>query len=307
MATPLAGLLEDDPDLTGIFRFDRQRWSSTLRWHEAIQSLFEIRSHRFDWVIDLQGLLRSGVVAWLSGSEFRAGVEDLREGAPAFYDLAVARPTPETHAVEWYLEVLRRLGVPTGRRFEWIPSRQGIQAAVRQKWPVNGGLWVGFQPGARWTNKRWPLEHYVVLARRLLAEFVDLRIAVLGGDDDTVLGEALASACGERCLDLTGRTSLAETIEWLRLCSLLVTNDTGPMHLAAAVRTPVVALFGPTNPHRTGPYGQIQSVVRTSIECAPCMKSTCRHDEPLACLTRLSPDIVFAAVQSRIQLPGGGQ
>ncbi len=303
VATPLAGLLEDDPDLTGVFRFDRKRWVSPFHWQEAMRSLLDMRSHRFDWVIDLQGLLRSGVVSWLSGGEFCVGVEDSREGAPAFYDLAVSRPSPQTHAVDWNLEVLRRVGVPTNRRFEWMPSRLGVQAKIRQKWMVNGFRWVGFQPGARWINKRWPLDHYAALATQLLREVEDLRIAVFGGEDDTDSGAALRKACGERCLDLTGRTLLSETVEWLRLCSVLVTNDTGPMHIAAAVGTPVVAVFGPTDPRRTGPYGQVEKVLRISIECAPCMKSTCNHEEPVACLTRLSPDAVFREVLARMESP----
>lgn len=300
VATPLAGLIEEDRDLTGIFRFDRKRWASPLRWHEALQSLSAMRSHRFDWVIDLQGLLRSGVVSWLSGGEFCVGVEDPREGAPAFYDLAVGRPSPSAHAVDWYLEVVRRIGVPTNRAFEWIPSRMGVQKTIREKWPVSGFRWVGLQPGARWMNKRWPIPHFVVLATRLLREFEDLRIVVFGGEDDRSLGQAIRQACGEKCLDLTGKTSLSETVEWLRLCSVLVTNDTGPMHMAAAVGTSVVGLFGPTDPHRTGPYGQIEKVMRIPIECAPCMKSTCAHEEPMACLARLSPDVAFGEVLARI-------
>ncbi len=300
IASPLAGLLEDDPDLSGIVRFDRHLWSSPRRWPEAFKGLARIRSQRFDWVIDLQGLLRSGIVSWLSGGEFCVGVDDRREGASAFYDLAVSRPASNLHAVDWYLEVLRQIGVPTQRRFEWIPCRPKIQEPLREKWMVNGWRWVGLQPGARWFNKRWPLSHYISFATALLREHGDVRLVLFGGGEDADLGCGIRQACGDRCLDLTGRTSLVETVEWLRLCSVLVTNDTGPMHIAAAVGTPVVALFGPTDPFRTGPYGQFDGIIRTSIDCVPCMKATCRNSESMACLTRLAPESVLKAVASRL-------
>jgi ADP-heptose:LPS heptosyltransferase len=93
-------------------------------------------------------------------------------------------------------------------------------------------------------------------------------------------------------------------VEWIRRCSLAVTNDTGPMHVAAALGKPVVALFGPTEPARTGPYGQLEHVLRLSLPCIPCQKATCHFAEPLACLTRLTPERVFAAVRVRLENPG---
>src|SRR5262249_7209052 len=115
----LAPLLEGDPDLTGVIPFDRGRWRSPWHWHEALRSLRRIRSLAFDWVIDLQSLLRSAAVAWLANGQRTIGLDDPREGAPGFYDLAVPRPTPQTHAVDWYLGVLPPLGVPVHHQFTW--------------------------------------------------------------------------------------------------------------------------------------------------------------------------------------------
>ena len=116
------------------------------------------------------------------------------------------------------------------------------------------------------------------------------------------LGQAVAEADRARCLDLTGRVSLPGMIEALRCVDLLVTNDTGPMHVAAALGKPVVALFGPTDPARTGPYGQVQFALRASQTpaCAPCLKPVCRHSESLACLNRITPAQVVSAVSSRL-------
>ena len=137
--------------------------------------------------------------------------------------------------------------------------------------------------------------------QRLAEDYGALRFAVLGSHNDAVLGQRIAGAAPKRCLDLTGRTSLAELIEWIRLSELMVTNDTGPMHLAAALGKPVVALFGPTEPRRTGPYGQIDRVIRlTSLPCAPCLKDTCAYEKPIECLRGISPAVVLAEVRRQL-------
>jgi len=213
----------------------------------------------------------------------------------------VSRPGYYTHAVDWYLEVLRHLGVPVHWDFTWLPERAQAQAAVREQWRPDSARWVALQPGARWSNKRWPVEHFVELVRRLTEDDGGLRFAILGGRDDAVLGERIARADPERCLDLTGRTSLPAMIEWIRLSELLVTNDTGPMHVAAALGKPVVALFGPTEPRRTGPYGQVNQVIKlTSLPCAPCLKDTCAYAKPFECLRGLPPAVVHAAVRRHL-------
>jgi ADP-heptose:LPS heptosyltransferase len=100
---------------------------------------------------------------------------------------------------------------------------------------------------------------------------------------------------------LTGQTSLLEMIEWIRLSELIVTNDTGPMHIGAALGKPVVAMFGPTNPNRTGPYGQIRQALRIPLPCSPCLKSTCAYEKPMECLRAITPQIVEQEVQRRLQ------
>ena len=150
----LAPLLLGDPDLAGLIPFERERWRSPMRWPEAWQSLQAIRGHCFDWVIDLQSLVRSGVVAWLANGKLTVGLDDAREGARGFYDIIVPRPSPQTHAVDWYLSVLSALGVPVHWDFEWLPERTAIAAAVREKWPSTGGRWLILQPGARLDSVR---------------------------------------------------------------------------------------------------------------------------------------------------------
>ena len=128
----------------------------------------------------------------------------------------------------------------------------------------------------------------------------DLRFAILGSKADADLGHAIAQVSPQRALDLTGQVSLPEMVEWIRLGELMITNDTGPMHVAAALGKPVVALFGPTEPRRTGPYGQLQNVLQLQLPCVPCLKDYCRYEKPLECLRALAPNAVIARVQQRL-------
>ena len=289
----LAPLLEGDPDLTGVVRFERQRWASPRHWPEMLRSLRWMRAQNFDWVIDLQCLARSGAFAWLANGQFLIGLDEVREGARGFSDVAIRRASFHTHAVDWYLAVLPRLGVPVHNHFTWLPERPAIAAAIQSKWQTDGARWIAIQPGARWENKRWPVEHFAELIRLLAKKFPDTRFAVLGTAENQSLGAVIARAEPLRCLNLCGQISLLEMVEWLRRCELMVTNDTGPMHVAAALGKPLVALFGPTGPRRTGPYGHLDSVLRIDLPCSPCLKSHCTYEKPDECLKAIFPAQVF--------------
>jgi lipopolysaccharide heptosyltransferase II len=192
------------------------------------------------------------------------------------------------------------LGLPAEGEFQWFPPRPAAAAAVRQKWPVGDGRWIIMQPGARWLNKRWPAEYFAELARLIGAAYPECRFAILGGADDRPLGEIITSAVPQKCLDLTGKLSLPEMVEWIRLSQLMISNDTGPMHVAAALDKPVIALMGPTEPRRTGPYRQTHHVLQMNLPCVPCLKSHCTYSKPLECLRGLPPAVVFEAVRSSL-------
>ena len=295
----LAPLLEGDPDLAGVVRFERKRWGKPRHWPEMLRSIRWLRAQNFDLVIDLQCLARSATFAWLANGKLLAGLDEIREGARGFYDLAAPRKSFHTHAVDWYLAVLPPLGVPVHKNFTWLPERPEIAAAVKHKWPDASPTpnWIALQPGARWLNKRWPAQHFAELVRALAGKFPAARFAILGGKDDQPLGATISQAAPERCLNLCGATSLPEMIEWVRRCDLLVTNDTGPMHVAAALGKPLVALFGPTEPRRTGPYGQLENVLRLDLPCSPCMSARCTFEKTDECLRALPPALVFERAQ----------
>jgi len=289
----LASLVDGDPDLAGIVRFERRRWASPANWHEVWHSVQWMRQQRFDLIIDLQCLLRSGFFGWFANGELFVGLDEPREGARGFYDIIVRRESFHTHALDWYLAVLKALNVPVHWNFEWLPERRAVSEEVKRKWQTESARWIVIQPGARWLNKRWPVENYSQLVRQIAAARPGVRFAIMGGKDDVQMGADIVKADAKRCLDLTGKISLPEMIEWIRLSEMMISNDTGPMHVAAALGKPVVAVFGPTEPRRTGPYGQLQNVVRIDLPCSPCLKSHCTYSKPMECLRGIPTEMVF--------------
>jgi lipopolysaccharide heptosyltransferase II len=300
----LVPLLADDPDLDGIVPFNRHGWGRPANLVKRFAELQAVREQSFDWIIDLQGLARSGLFAWLSRGKLCVGFDDSREGARGFYDFCVPGARLSAHAVDCYLKILRALDVPVHWNFEWLPPKPRAAEDVRRKWPVGAQRWVALLPGARWPNKRWPAGHFAGLAGKLAAAHPDLRFAALGTQADHDAGELIARSAPGRALNLTGKTSLPEMIEWVRLSDLIISNDTGPLHVAAALGKPVVAIFGPTDPRRTGPYGCQDGILQSRIPCVPCLSDRCANPLHLECLRLVTPELAFASANAALHAKG---
>jgi len=295
VAENLTALLDDDPDLDEVIPFERSKGfslSGILRWWGSI---IRIREQRYDLVIDLQGLLRSGSFAWLAGGARSVGLDLRREGAQMFYDVAVPRPADRPHAVDWYLDVAEELGLGSASSFDWIPKRASAAASVARMNSANAKRLVALVPGARWDNKRWPAEHFADVVGGISERHADVQFAVVGGAGDSGLAREIQRNTQTSVIDLTGQTSIPEMMEWLRVSHLVVTNDTGPMHIAAALGRPVVGVFGPTDPAQTGPYGDRVTILSSDLRCAPCLKSTCHWKVNMECLHSIKARDVVAA------------
>jgi lipopolysaccharide heptosyltransferase II len=298
ISAELSSLLESDPDLTGLFLFHRKKAESPFFWPSLAKEYRRMRRMGFTHVIDLQSLARSGITAWLANGEVTIGLDDPREGASTFYDIRVPRPSAHTHAVDWYLQVLRYFNIRPHFDFEWLPQRPAAVAKLQRE-----GLQADriiLNPGARWENKRWPAEYFRELIGLLSRRFPQTQLVLLGGKSDYQISEAIRNG-NHSTLDLTGRTNLWEMIEVIRGARVMVTNDTGPMHIGAAVGTPLVPIFGPTEPMRTGPYGQIERTLQGKLPCIPCMKPHCTFSKPLECLRMIGPEQVARVVAERLR------
>ena len=304
-AKPFTGLLEDHPRLEGVIPFDRKRygqaWWNPAAMRDLLGFLRDLRRHEFTLVLDLQGLLRTGLFARLSGARDRVGFAAARELAPLFYTERVAVPAPDMHSVDRYLLVARAVGLAAPKATDHLPVTPAARARARDML-AEAGLgrdepFVVVGADARWATKLWPAERYARVIDRVRAE-TGGRAVLVGGPDGRAVAGRIGEAAAEAPLDLVGRTTLKELVGLIAEARAMVTNDSGPMHVAAAVGTPTVAIFGPTNPDRTGPYGPGHRVMTADVPCRPCYKRQCvlGGTEALACMTGVTADEVAEAV-----------
>ena len=250
-----------------------------------------LRAPRFDTVIDLQGLLRSAVLSRLTGCPRRIGFADGREQSTLFYTETFDLPRHSMHAVDRYLALCGRLGaqVPAEPAFP-LPVRDAHRTRIVELLGdfAGGKPLVVVNPTAKWPSKRWPAGSFASVADTLTRR-CRAGIVLVGGPSETTIVSETASlmACGS--LDLSGRISIMELAALLERADLFLGNDSGPMHLASATRTPTVAVFGPTDPLRTGPYNRKAAVVRAQLDCMPCFRRSC--DRP-RCLEEVTPQKV---------------
>lgn len=293
-----AGLLAEHPHLDEIIAFDRGAggvWSRSVR--RAFAELnASLRERRFDLVVDLQGLLRSGLMTRATAAARRVGMSDSREGARFCYTDIVPMPAESTSAVERYWRVATALGAGDAAKQFVV----GLGASDRD-WSAgaigrSSGLRVAIHPGARWATKRWPAAYFAELARRIGGEFGGTFILV-GGAEESATAAELESALAGRSINLVGQTSLKQLAAVLGDVHLVITNDSGPMHLAAAMGAPVVGIFTCTSPDRARPFGARHLVVSTNVWCAASYLKRCSR---MDCTAELTPDRVWPAVRSHI-------
>ena len=296
-------IIEGHEELDRIVVSRRKAWQRALlrpgkqmeTLREIVRFVRELRSREYDLVIDVQGLLKSGLMTGLVKGKRKVGFSGGREGSSLFL---TERPFPvnyDQHALDRYLQGAHYLGCETNSWKGDIPIRESDKESIDSLIRENGlqeRRLVAINPMAKWETKLWDPKKFAVLATRLQNE-LKCNILFTGSGQDRSILEKIIQAMGTRPMNLAGRTNLKELAYLFSKCDLTVTTDTGPMHLAAAMGCPVVAIFGPTSPLRTGPYGEGHVIVREDLDCAPCFKKTCDH---LSCMGNITVEKVFDAV-----------
>jgi heptosyltransferase-1 len=307
--TSFAALLAVHPLIDEVISFDRQRYGRMLQSPQILADFVRfvaaLRHQHFDLVIDLQGLVRSGFLAWASGAAERVGFADARELAPLFYTRRVRCPASAVHAVDRNMQIAAALGVRPGvPEFPLYAPPHEVEAARELLAAVAGREpheFVAVLPGARWPSKLWPAAHFADLVERLATEGYPPCV-LLGAPSDAGIARHILARCKAEAVNLVGRTSLPQLVALLDLSRFVICLDSGPMHIAAALNKPLVALFGPTDPRRTGPYSPHARVVSMPLPCAPCYRVTC----PLghhACLETLAAERVLLQVRELLASP----
>ena len=290
IAKGLEGLLECHPMVDKLIIINKDMWKKLSKTAETIkevrQLLQDIRNERYDLAVDLQGLFRSGLITMATRAPVRIGFSEAREGSRLFYNAKI-KGGKDVHAVERYMKIAGALGCDEKNilfPFSLCDSEMKNIEDIRSRMKD----YAVIVPGARWDTKIWPAENFGRIASLLPVQSI-----VIGSKSDMLIAEKVVQASGGKAISLAGRTSLRELIEVMRHARFVISNDSGPLHIAAGFQVPVVAIFGPTSPVRTGPYGKGHIVITSDLGCAPCFK---KHCNDLKCMQGTTVDAVYEKI-----------
>ncbi len=277
-----------------------------------------LRQEAYDAVIDFQGLLRSGLMSRMARSPLRIGFAHAREGATIFYNHKVALPPElrQAHAAEKNIHLMRqamallKLPVPTEVPDAPPALPEGWEAVAQAKLAAAGlagdGPLVAVAASSRWESKSWPPKFFAAALTHLVSLRPDVRIWLLGTPgEDAARAAQVAALCNETTQaslrNLAGQTSIAEMTALLASSQALLTNDSGPMHIAAALHVPCVALFGATDDRLTGPYGPPgrHTVIRSACPQSPCFKRHCPR-AGFPCAEGTAPDEIARLLAAKL-------
>jgi len=299
-------LLVGHPDLDRLLISKRKKWLRDLAnpkhtgqaLGDILAFLKTLRDRPYDLVIDFHGLFKSGLLVLLSGARRKLGYDSMQELSGLFLNEKIPEDMGK-HAIDRYLDFLRHLGAKVGEPRFYIPvgeeNKSRVDALLEAKGLGKDEGFVAVSPVALWDTKLWEEEKFAKLCDRLIGEF-NLRIVLTGAQADGIL-ERIEKLMTRPIANLGGKTTLRDLAYLYGRASVLITTDSGPMHIAAAVGTPVIALFGPTSPSRTGPYGKGHKVIRKDLDCSPCFLKKC---DVLTCMKEITVDEVFEAVKSTL-------
>jgi heptosyltransferase-1 len=261
-----APLLQDHPHLNVVSIFDRKllgkAWFHPHAFAALLSLIRNLRQSKFDAVIDLQGLFRTASLAWLSGCKKRYGIANAREFAHFFYTHKVYRDPNCIHLVDYYLKIIRILTASKAQAqfvFPHDPAASEYINSLLTNEGIKPDNYAVFIPGSVHTDKCWPTQRFAALADEISSRF-HFSIVATGTASEKDIAESIKNLANVPITNLAGRTSLRQLIALLKTAKLVVTNDTGPGHIAAALGTPLVMIFGRSNPARVAPYQRPQCV-----------------------------------------------
>jgi predicted lipopolysaccharide heptosyltransferase III len=284
-------VLSGNPDLDEIVVLDKG--SLAAQW----RLIAGLRRRRFDTVIDLTDGDRSAFLSWISGAPVRIGFNDEHRWRGRCYT-EVVQPVPGVrHRIDRDLEVLKPMSIQAGSKDPqlWLtPEEENSadqlldQLGVQRSQPI-----VMLQPGARYWFKAWPPERFAELADHLTAQY-GCQVLIGGSDQDFDLAQQIRQMAKSSPIIMAGRTTIKQFAAIAKKSALFVGSDSGAMHIAAAVGTPIVALFGPSNPAEWGPRGGATEVICKGLDCRACFHPTCLRGEQ-NCMKLIAVDEVMSA------------
>jgi len=294
VADGFESLLEGHPMIRYLWIIKKHRWKPPTGIFRFVKEVFslskKLRLQKYDIVIDLQGLFRSGIITAVSGANLRIGFKNARELSPIFYNKKILG-SKKLHAVDRYLQLLSLINIKTDKIFFPMPS-------VSKENFISPPYYL-IVPGARWKTKRWLPEYFAITIREINYLNKKIKPVIIGSYSDIMIAEKICKISKVKCINLTGKTNLKQLCQLISKANFMITNDSGPMHIAAAYKVKVFAIFGPTDEKLTGPYGQLDSVFSSNVQCRPCFKKKC---EDLICMKKLKPEIIIKKIKNFINI-----
>ena len=287
-----------------IFFRRRELGKITSFFPTAVGLLRELRRKPYDAVIDLQGLFRSALVGLSARGKRRYGPAAAREPlARLCYNRKLHYPVGIRHAVEKNCAMIGEFSGRSDISPDYrLPKLEKYSSSADHLLEENGlasSRFIAVAPGARWETKQWPAEFFAACIEKTAEKLPDVPFVLLGSPAEQPLCSKIAPMAGKaETVDLSGKTTPGTLTEIIRRADLLLCNDSGPMHLAAAVGTPVTALFGPTDPELTGPYGKNCRVLQPELDCIKCFHKNCPTEE---CHRKISPETVSSAIMEQLR------
>lgn len=298
---PSLPLVEHHPAVDEVILFDRAHW-----WNQFGPFLRKIRAGRFDWVLDLQRHLKSGIISRWSGAPNRLGFHrlDSKEFNWIFNNRHIPPLGNSISKFNHYLKFAEYLGLIPDR-VEWKLSLTGEEqvSVARHLAGIRGDGFAALFVGSRWESKGW-FPAQISSCANLIQERYGLGIVLLGSEADAAIAREVENSCGRDIANLVGRTSLKEAVGIIARARVAVGPDTGLMHIAAAMDTPVISLWGATSPSRTGPYGFEELVIQGKADCSPCYLKRCPIGR--VCMQSIDVEAIMAKVKTSLSRKRNG-
>lgn len=292
--SPISDLLKMDPAVDDIFCFTRR--------HDPKNIVEKLRAGHFDLGILLTNSFSSAWWFRLAHIPHRLGYRG--HWRSLLLTDCIKKQKMSLHQVEFYKQILRPLGISTSPSVPrlYVSKQEELDAMeilYQKGYRANARL-IGINPKAAFgAAKCWPLDRFRELTQRLLQD--PNAFIVFFGDLLSVQDvQTICSGFPDRVINLSGHTNLRELVCLIKNCHVLVTNDSGPMHIAAALRTPVVALFGSTDDSATGPWNQKEAIINKHVCCSPCFRRSCPYD--FQCMKQIGVEEVIRKTMERVQL-----
>lgn len=262
---------------------------------EFIRQIRLLRAEQYEMIFDLQGIFKSALVSRLAPGLKRIGPSFQREGSFFFYTAVAGARNKNRHAVDEIMDVVRYLDLPV---LPPVFPMTVLLQLIGEPSPR-----IALLPFSRWPSKNWPLMSFARVGNEL-QENLGVSIYIMGASSEHSLSAEMEKKLSGQVINLTGKTTLPQMAGLLREMDLVITNDSGPMHLAAVMGTPVLAMYGPTDPVRTGPCGPNHRVLKGKLRCQPCFSARCRFRDG-SCMLTITPESVINAAMDMLSKHSG--